>query len=289
MGTRMIVMGLVCCVGLCACASQEDVTVLGNRMAQMDAQSNAYASNLQEQEKIISQLRQSQQDRESMEEKIRSQAAQLRVLIEELRVEVARLTGKVEERDYQLQQRIQTLEKVEKQRMGSNDALAQRVDANQERLVQVVNYLNLEPTRPAAPGPSPGEPADGETGVSSDSDLYAMAKKAFDNKGFETALKGFQRLIQTYPKSEHADNAQFWIGEIYYREKWYEKAILEYQKVIENYPKGNKVKAALLKQGFAFSNLNDKANARLILKELVKKYPDANEAVIAKKKLLEVK
>jgi len=82
-----------------------------------------------------------------------------------------------------------------------------------------------------------------------------------------------------------ADNAQFWIGEIYYNQKWYEKAILEYQKVIENYPNGNKVQSALLKQGFSFFNLGDKANARLIFTELIKKYPKSNEAEIAKKKL----
>ena len=58
--------------------------------------------------------------------------------------------------------------------------------------------------------------------------------------------------MEKYPKSNSADNAQFWIGEIYYREKWYEKAILEYQKVIENYPQGNKISAALLKQGLHF-------------------------------------
>ncbi|MFQ5486070.1 MAG: tetratricopeptide repeat protein, partial [Desulfobacterales bacterium] len=85
------------------------------------------------------------------------------------------------------------------------------------------------------------------------------------------------------------DNAQFWIGDTYYREKWFEKAILEYQKVIENYPKGNKVPASLLKQGFAFFNIGDKANARLILKELIKKYPQSNETKIAIKKLKEFK
>jgi tol-pal system protein YbgF len=91
--------------------------------------------------------------------------------------------------------------------------------------------------------------------------------------------------LKRYPKSDNADNAQFWIGEIYYRQKWYETAILEYQKVIENYPKGNKVQASLLKQGFAFFNLEDTANARLILMELVRKYPKSNEAVIAREKL----
>ena len=99
------------------------------------------------------------------------------------------------------------------------------------------------------------------------------------------AKKYFQEVIQRYPKSENADNAQFWIGEIYYREKWYEKAILEYQKVIEKYPDGNKVPAALLKQGLAFHNIGDKANSRHILEELVKKYPKSNEAKIAREKL----
>lgn len=91
--------------------------------------------------------------------------------------------------------------------------------------------------------------------------------------------------MKRFPNSDNADNAQFWIGEIYYRQKWYEKAILEYQTVIEKYPKGNKVQASLLKQGFSFFNLGDKANARLIFNELVRKYPDANEAAIAREKL----
>ena len=114
-----------------------------------------------------------------------------------------------------------------------------------------------------------------------------LAKEAFDKGDFESAREGFQKLLKRYPDSENADNAQFWIGETYYREQWYEKAILEYQKVIEKYPEGNKVQASLLKQGFAFKNLGDKANAGLILKELVKKYPDSTEAEIARKKLQE--
>ena len=40
-------------------------------------------------------------------------------------------------------------------------------------------------------------------------------------------------MLKRFPQSDQADNAQFWIGETYYRENWYEKAILEYQKVIE--------------------------------------------------------
>jgi tol-pal system protein YbgF len=114
---------------------------------------------------------------------------------------------------------------------------------------------------------------------------YQSAKQAYDKGDFNAAREGFQKFIKEFPKSKNVDNAQFWIGETYYREKWYEKAILEYQKVIEKYPKGNKVTAALLKQGFAFLNLGDKVNSRLILSELIKKYPKSNEAKIAERKL----
>ena len=119
----------------------------------------------------------------------------------------------------------------------------------------------------------------------SEDKLYDLAKKALDNGKIDAAREGFHTFLKKFPKSKNADNAQFWIGEIFFREKWFEKAILEYQKVIENYPNGNKVPAAYLKQGFAFQNLGEKANARLILKELIAKYPNSKEAEIAKKKI----
>jgi tol-pal system protein YbgF len=109
------------------------------------------------------------------------------------------------------------------------------------------------------------------------------AKRAFDKDDFDTARKGFQKLLKEFPKSEYADDAQFGIGESYFREKWYEKAILEYQKVIENYPKGNMVAASRLKQGISFLRLKDKSNANLIFKEIIEKHPESDAAKIAKR------
>ncbi|MGB5987136.1 MAG: tol-pal system protein YbgF, partial [Desulfobacterales bacterium] len=119
----------------------------------------------------------------------------------------------------------------------------------------------------------------------SENELYQRAKSAFDQGQHEGALRDFKAFIQSYPKSGNADNAQFWIGEIYYRDQMFEQAILEYQKVIEQYPKGNKAQASMLKQGLAFYRLGDKANARLFLNELIDKYPQSPEASIARQKL----
>jgi tol-pal system protein YbgF len=116
-----------------------------------------------------------------------------------------------------------------------------------------------------------------------------LAKKLLDKGDVKAARKGFRNLIKKFPRSKNADNAQFWIGESYYREKWYQKAILEYQKVIENYPRGNKVAGAYLKQGLSFAALGENANSRLILNELIKKFPNSGEAVIGQKKLKKIK
>jgi len=148
-------------------------------------------------------------------------------------------------------------------------------------------YPAAEPQRPAYDVPdrqAPKKMISVREGLS-ENELYALSKQAFDRSDFQIAQEGFRKLINMYPESRRADNAQFWIGEISYRQKRYEDAILEYQTVIEKYPKGNKVKAALLNRASHFFNLGDKANARLILQELVDRYPDSHEAKLARDKL----
>jgi tol-pal system protein YbgF len=195
----------------------------------------------------------------------------------DLREDVQGLRGQLEESGYDAQHRAESdTRRVEKQLQGSLD-----------RIIRLEAYLGMEPSEKLSPSEAPAtEPHAGKPTTEQTPDgLYAAAKQRFDRGEYEDARQLFQALLEQHPKSDNADNAQFWIGEIYYHEKWYEKAILEYQKVIENYPKGNKVRSALLKQGLAFSNLGDGDNAKLILKELVRKYPNSEEANIAEKKL----
>jgi tol-pal system protein YbgF len=161
--------------------------------------------------------------------------------------------------------------------------MAARLDAFELRLAKVEQYLDVQTASRGAAGGA--VVAGGAQEPSEDITLYAQGKKLFDNEDFGGARNAFESLLKKFPQSDQADNAQFWIGETYYRENWYEKAILEYQKVIENFPKGNKVPAALLKQGMSFTELGDKENARLIFKELIDRYPRSTEAKIAAQKL----
>ena len=114
---------------------------------------------------------------------------------------------------------------------------------------------------------------------------YEDAWRSLEQKKFREAIARLNAFLRKHPKSEYADNAQYWIGESYYALKEFDQAILEFDAVRRKYPSGDKVPAALLKQGFAFAELGDKVDARLILQELIARYPQSKEAVKAKQKV----
>ena len=246
---------------LCGCAQHSDIATLENRMSLLEHRNAKLLSRLEEKEQTL-----------------RNKSAKLHAMYDQLKAEMQLISGKIDETDYLLKQKLSGSDKITENRF---ERIEIAVGLNKNRITRLEQYLNFELNENDLKIKSNPQSRQ----ELSKNELYTLSKQAFDGGDFETALKGFKNLINKFPKSAHADNAQFWIGEIYYSEKWYEKAILEYQKVIEKYPKGNKVPASLLKQGFAFLNLGDKANARLILKELVKKYSKSNEAKIATKKL----
>jgi len=265
---------------LYGCASQRDVITLDNRQALIEKR---YLDSQKVNKELSSQLDAQKQNNKNL----RSKFAEQHVMIESLEEEIQMLNGRLDETEYLLKQKIKTFEDSYEKKEIRLDRIDRTVISNRDHIARLEQYLNFESTEPGLKGKKvSGTKTDNQAKKKLSEDvIYRSAKQAFDQGDFEVAREGFQKLIKRYPKSKNADNAQFWIGEIYYHEKWYEKAILEYQKVIENYPKGNKVQASHLKQGFSFFNLGDKANARLIFTELIKKYPKSNEAKIAKKKL----
>jgi tol-pal system protein YbgF len=102
------------------------------------------------------------------------------------------------------------------------------------------------------------------------------------------AIQRLREFLRRSPRSELADNAQYWIGEAYYGMRDYNRAILEFNEVLLRYPKGDKVPAALLRQAFAFSDLGDKVDARLVLQKLVSEHGGSPEAELGRQKLAEL-
>ncbi|MBW2646667.1 MAG: tol-pal system protein YbgF, partial [Deltaproteobacteria bacterium] len=263
---------------LSGCALQKDLVITKSNL------SHKISSQTKDINKIKADLKAHLDEWNKEKKKLRTTQAELRSLLLELREEVAKLQGQLEKSTYL----SETSAQKSSERWSRLDETAQAI---RKRLLHMEGYLGLESSEGKIP--SAGESvalkkAPTAKKLTGD-ELYAAAKKLFDEGNYDKAREQFQTFLNENPKSKKADNAQFWIGETYYHEKWYEKAILAYQKVIEKYPSGNKVASALLKQGLAFHSIDDKGNSRLILKELIRKFPNSKEAEIAEKKLSRMK
>jgi len=83
-----------------------------------------------------------------------------------------------------------------------------------------------------------------------------------------------------------ADNAQFWIGQIYYLQKKYNLAINEYEKV-SSLGDGNKAADADYKIALSFINLGNNDLAFKHFKYIIEEYPNNQDLISKSKKYIE--
>lgn len=253
---------VLCLVMTSGCALRRDVVFLDERIDAVET--------------LISKQKTSTDEADTA---IRKDYAKLSNDVDNLTEQVRQLDGRSDEKLYAIEKKTVTAAKL-KTEMDRMEALITDLSLRLANLEKTMAYEKAEAKKISA-----SEGTDSDTSSPPDTKLYDEALKGLEKNDTKGAREKLAAIIKDYPNSKHVDNAQFWIGETYYREKWYQKAILEYQKVIENHPRGVKVPAAYLKQGLAFFELKEADNAKLILNQLIKKYPDSAEAAAAKKKL----
>lgn len=242
-------------------------------------------------------LRNDATNAQSEMESMRASLADTRANLQQLQREFGALKERIEETRYQVDlqigqsslqgdQRIKGLEsrvaKLDEVLKAQESQLKLR-EEDLNKLRESVQVMQTPPASGAEPTGLQAEVWAGETeAVKRD---YEIAWSALDKKDYRLAIQRLRDFIKRYPKSNLADNAQYWIGESHYALREFDRAILEFDVVRRNYPQGEKVPAALLKQGYSFAELGEKVNARLILQEVIEKYPQSAEAMKAKEKL----
>ncbi|TLU82990.1 MAG: tol-pal system protein YbgF [Chlorobium sp.] len=256
---------IVSLLGVSACASQQDLTVVQSDMQKLKTDT----------------------------ETVKTQTAGSYSDIQQMHDEIAYLKGRIEEINHNNYESFG--------RLGMEDSLlVHKVDQLETRLQKIEQYLGLGekpsvppqtqvsaalPSSSQSTAPKPAETLKKPVEIQSDTGLFKDGLDKLNRKNYTAARESFSTLIQKFPKSELADDAQFDIAECFFNEKWYEKAILEYQVVIAKYQKSNKRPAALYKQALSFEMIGDKTNAQARYKDIVKLYPKSSEAILAHKKL----
>ncbi len=117
---------------------------------------------------------------------------------------------------------------------------------------------------------------------------YETAYRDLQRENYQLALMNFRSFLAEYPDTRLSDNAQYWIGEIYYAQGQFNQAVEEFRRVIDDYPGQDKEPAAYYKIALSFINLRDTVTARRYLISLLERYPEAPEARLAEEKLAEL-
>jgi tol-pal system protein YbgF len=115
--------------------------------------------------------------------------------------------------------------------------------------------------------------------------MLDSAKSDYFAGQWSLALSGFDALLRTFPRSESAGEAQFYIGETYFAQNKWREAVDAYGLVLQNHRTSSFVPDAYFKRGSAYENLVQIDAARGAWDAVVKAYPDSDAARLAKQRL----
>jgi tol-pal system protein YbgF len=158
------------------------------------------------------------------------------------------------------------------EQLGSTN---RRIDRVSEQLAELKKIVENMPKLPAFSSITPGNP----------DQLFAAAYADFSRGNYDLAISEFRQYVETYPTSEMADNAQYWIAECLYAKKKLDEAVVEYDKVVTLFPKGDRVAAARYKKGLVLVEQGQPEAARAEFQAVIRLFPRSNEAVLARQQL----
>lgn len=104
--------------------------------------------------------------------------------------------------------------------------------------------------------------------------LYEQGLSAYYDRQYITAQDKFERLLADYPKSNLADNAQYWLGECEYGQKRYQAALDAFHKVFQ-FDKTEKDDDAQFMLGQTYYQLGNLDSALVEFNRLKIDYPES--------------
>jgi tol-pal system protein YbgF len=299
MGKRFLGLGLLKLLLLCfflgGCATQKDVSLLQRQIwtARRDLDKNK-AQMAQMEKTLDEKLTALDADRQPL----RKNQAEVGAQLDRIELELGRLSGQLEEASAMYTRNGERISEIQQNQMESMLEVRKNVEDLQRALNVMAGHLGLQELavspKPSTPKEKQADKAKSSSGnvqtakkepAANAEEHYDNALKLFRSGQYDGARDEFKSYLERYPKTDLADNAQFWLGECYYAEKSYGEAIAAYEKTIKEYPKSDKVSSAMLKQGMAFLELGDNTAGKILLKKVVKEYPSSNQAKIAQSKL----
>jgi tol-pal system protein YbgF len=136
----------------------------------------------------------------------------------------------------------------------------------------------------ATAAPPPSTPPPSTAGLSPNR-MLESAKSDYFAGQFTLALSGFDALLRTFPRTESAAEAQFYIGETYYAQNKWREAIDAYGLVLQNYRTSSVAPDAYYKRGRAYEQTGQVDAARAAWEAVLKSFPESDAARLARQAL----
>ena len=205
-----------------------------------------------------------------------------RVLANGSLVELTVQSDELDRRTAALQGRVESLEHdtegtASRQRDLYVD-LDERIRSLEQSMVGPANTANVMDGGTLLPGqlPVPG---------GSDQDNYRAAFELLKEQRYEPAAMAFSQFLVSFPESQLAENAQYWLAESYYVTGEFEKALTDFERVIRQYPGARKVPDALLKMCYCNYELERWDQAKAALTKVTQDHADTTAARLADQRL----
>jgi tol-pal system protein YbgF len=192
------------------------------------------------------------------------------------------LSGKMDSTSGQVQSLSDSVEEL-KSRVGKlQDALNAMQSQMQNMQAPPQSGQPGGSQQPAGPGASAAPAANQAPPLQ---ETFQAGVRDFNSAKYPVAQGEFQDVIQYYPNDDLAGQAQFYLGEIAYRQQDYANAIKAYNVVLENFSSSSKAPAAQLHKGLALLSMNRRAPGIEELRSLIRKHPQTPEAAQARTRL----
>jgi tol-pal system protein YbgF len=166
----------------------------------------------------------------------------------------------------QFDQNVTQMGQLVGQVMGTLNRIEQRLAALEQRGVSS-----------ASPGPTSG-------GMTAD-EYYDAGMQKMNEGSYSTARLAFEQLVAEFPDHARAPDAQFQIGESYYRDEAYDEAYDALERVAEEWSAAPRAAAALFRAGAIAEEQREIQRARRYFTQVRERYPDTEEARQAQAKL----
>ncbi len=261
------------------CVSSSDIQLLSSQINDVQHQVLQLEKQMSTREEVAS-LESSL--KEQMEGVLHSEA-DMQVRLDSLSSQIEQLQAKLEDTNYRLAQLSQQI-------ASTNQEL--RAFRTQPRMFDHgATEGNGEDAGAAGTGDDgqgANENASSSSAPAIQSDPQELYQRAYDDYlrgNYDLAVEEFDEYLSSFPNTDLADNATYWIGECHYRQGKYRQAIDQFDKVLRRYPRSDKVPGALLKKGYAYLELGEKSQAIVQLQYVIREHPNSDEANIARDRL----